>query len=312
MNALAVVNPRSAAGRTGRDWPQINTALREIFPQVQSVTTRARGDATALVRAALHEGVHNIVAIGGDGTINEALNGFFEQGEPIAPDAVLSFVTSGTGGDFRKSFDIAAGPAAAIAHLKHAKPRRIDIGRVTCVSAGGGTSVRHFINIASAGVSGDIVAAVNESVLLRRFGGRIAFALHSARALLTYRGRKVRLRIDRSIDEITTLSTLVLANGQFFGGGMHVAPHAKLDDGLFDVLVIEAVPGGRALSDMRQIYSGTHLANPAVRTTRATKVLAAPVAETRGRPVRIEVDGEVAGQLPATFEILPQALRVRC
>ncbi len=311
MSALAVVNPRSAAGRTGRDWPRLETALREIFPALHSVTTRTRGEATELVRAALHAGVSNIIAIGGDGTINEAVNGFFEHGDAIAPEAVFSFITSGTGGDFRKSFGISAGPYAALAHLKHAAIRSIDIGRVTCVSAEGGTTVRHFINIASAGMSGEIVERVNRSLFLRRLGGRMAFALSSAGALMTYRGRKVRLRIDGEIDTTATISTLVIANGQFFGGGMHVAPHAELDDNHFDVLIMEAVSGRQALADMGQIYKGTHLDNPSVRALRASKVLAAPLAAAHGRSVRIEVDGEVAGQLPATFEILPNALRVR-
>ena len=311
MSALAVVNPRSAAGRTGKDWPRLETQLREIFPTMRSIATSARGDATGLVRKALHAGVAEIIAVGGDGTINEAMNGFFEHGEAIAPDAVFSFITSGTGGDFRKSFGISAGPHSALAHLQHATVRTIDIGRVTCVSAEGGTTVRHFINIASAGISGEIVDTVNRSLILRRLGGRIAFALSSAGAFLTYRGRKVRLRIDGEVDTMAIISTLVVANGQFFGGGMHVAPRAELDDGLFDVLVMEAVSGRRALADMGQIYKGTHLDNPSVRALRASKVLAAPVAETRGRPIRIEVDGEVAGQLPATFEILPGVLKVR-
>ena len=311
MTPLAVVNPRSAAGRTCKDWPQLETELREIFPALRSLVTSARGDATELVRKALNAGVGEIIAVGGDGTINEAINGFFEHGEAIAPDAVFSFITSGTGGDFRKSFGISAGPHAAIAHLRHAAVRAIDIGRVTCVSAKGGTNVRHFINIASAGVSAEIVDRVNRSLFLRRFGGRVAFALSSAGAFLTYRGRKVRLRIDGEIDTMAMISTLVVANGRYFGGGMHVAPRAELDDGLFDVLVMEAVSGRRALADMGQIYKGTHLDNPSVRALRASKVLAAPVAETHGRPVRIEVDGEIAGQLPATFEILPNALKVR-
>jgi YegS/Rv2252/BmrU family lipid kinase len=311
MSALAVVNPRSAAGRTGRDWPRLETALREIFPTLHSVTTRTGGNATELVRAGLHAGIREIIAIGGDGTINEAVNGFFEHDNAIAPDAVFSFITSGTGGDFRKSFGISAGPSAAIAHLKHAIIRPIDIGRVTCASAEGGTTVRHFINIASAGMSGEIVERVNRSLVLRRLGGRVAFALSTAATLVTYRGRKVHLRIDSEIDTMATISTLVVANGQFFGGGMHIAPHAELDDGLFDVVVMEAVSGRQALADMGQIYNGTHLDNSSVRALRATKVLAAPLPEAHEGSIRIEVDGEVAGQLPATFEILPNALMVR-
>ena len=118
MTGFIVVNPRSAAGRTAREWPAIERALRVSYPHMTLAVTRARGEATKLVREALDDGHLEIIAVGGDGTINEAVNGFFDADGPIAPDAVFGFVTSGTGGDFRKTFGIAPGYAAAIARLK--------------------------------------------------------------------------------------------------------------------------------------------------------------------------------------------------
>jgi len=112
MSAFVVVNPRSANGRTGRDWRAIEAALGLAYPHMSVAFTRARREATQLVRNALREGHHEIIAIGGDGTINEAVNGFFDANGPVAPDAVLGCVTSGTGGDFRKTFGIAAGPVS--------------------------------------------------------------------------------------------------------------------------------------------------------------------------------------------------------
>ena len=313
MSAFAVVNPRSGGGRTGREWPAIVRGLEDIYPDLRTALTTRRGEAASLVRAALLQGHREIIAVGGDGTINEAVNGLFDASAgPIAPDAVFGFVTSGTGGDFRKCFGIAAGHAAAIARLKESTPRPVDIGRVTCVTAGGGTAVRHFINIASVGLSGMIVDSVNRARIAKLFGGQFAFAFHSAVAMLTYRDRKVRLRVDGSYDEIASISTLAIANGQYFGGGMRVAPHAIPDDGLFDVIIMGGVPKRQALAGMKLIYTGEHLNDPSVRALRGKTVMAAPVAETGGRPVLIEVDGENAGQLPATFEILPRALNLRC
>ncbi|MDE3116009.1 MAG: diacylglycerol kinase family lipid kinase [Pseudomonadota bacterium] len=312
MSAYVVVNPHSGGGRTAREWPAIEKSLQAIYPGMTAVMTHSRGQATALVRAALADGREEIVAVGGDGTINEAVNGFFDDNGPVAPDAVLGFVTSGTGGDFRKSFGIEAGPAAALARLKTARPRRIDIGRVCCLSRRGEPVVRYFANIASVGLSGVIVDKVNRARIAKLFGGSFAFAFHSALAMLTYRERPVRLRIDQHYDEITTVSTLAVANGQFFGGGMKVAPNALTDDHLFDVIVMGGTPKGKALADMKLIYTGEHLKNPAVRELHALKVMAAPVAETAGHAVLIEVDGESAGQLPATFELLPRALALRC
>jgi diacylglycerol kinase (ATP) len=312
MTAFVVVNPRSGNGRTRREWKAISRALEKSFPNFEHAFTKRRGDATTLVREALAEGHHEIIAIGGDGTINEAVNGFFDTHGPVSPDAVFGFITSGTGGDFRKSFGIAEGTQAGIARLISAKARPVDVGRVSCLGPGGTRVARYFINIASFGLSGVIVNSVNRARISKLFGGAFAFAFHSALAMMFYRPRAARIILDNGFDEISSISTVAVANGQFFGGGMRVAPNAVTDDGLFDVVMMGQSEKGRALADLKQIYTGEHLKNPAVRVMRAHKVVAAPIAESRSRPVYIETDGENAGMLPATFEILPKALNLRC
>jgi YegS/Rv2252/BmrU family lipid kinase len=312
MSAFAVVNPRSASGRTGHDWTEIEKGLRDIYPALSVGFTSRRSEATNLVRRALGEGHGEIIAVGGDGTINEAVNGFFGPDGALAPDAVFAFITSGTGGDFRKSFGIEAGPWAALKHLKTARIKQVDVGRVSCLSVDGLPVVRYFINVASFGLSGVIVDAVNRARIAKLFGGSFAFAFHSAMAMLRYRDCAVRLRIDGEYDEIDSISTVAVANAQFFGGGMRVAPNAVPNDGEFDVVVMGGAPKLQAIKDLQQIYTGDHIKNPAVRVVRGQRVMAAPVAETHGRPVLIETDGENAGRLPATFEILPAALNLRC
>ncbi|HXM00576.1 MAG TPA: hypothetical protein VN932_11645, partial [Rhizomicrobium sp.] len=214
--------------------------------------------------------------------------------------------------DFRKTFGIAPGAAAAVARLKDATIKPVDIGRLTCLTRNGEPTVRYFINIGSFGLSGVIVDSVNRARIAKLFGGSFAFAFHSLAGMMRYRERTVRIRVDGDFDEIASISTVAVANGQYFGGGMRVAPHARPDDGLFDVIIMGGTSKGRAMADMKLIYTGEHLSNPAVRSLRGAKIVAAPVAETRGRPVLIEVDGESAGRLPATFEILPRALNLRC
>jgi len=312
VTGFVVVNPRSAAGRTRRDWPNIERALRAAYPHLTLAVTRRPGDATSLVRHALNEGHHEIVAVGGDGTINEAVNGFFDADGPVVPDAVFSFITSGTGGDFRKTFGLAPGYAAAIARLKDAPVRAIDVGRLSCLTLDGKPTVRWFANIGSFGLSGAVVNAVNRARISKMFGGRFAFAFHSALTMLAYRERAVRVRVDGDFDEITPVSTVAVANGQFFGGGMRVAPQAKPDDGMFDVVIMGGMPKAQALAEMQKLYTGEHLESPGVRYLRGRKIVAAPVAETGGHAVLLEVDGECAGRLPATFELLPRALNLRC
>ncbi|HVU19902.1 MAG TPA: diacylglycerol kinase family protein [Rhizomicrobium sp.] len=312
MSAFVVVNPRSGNGRTKREWRALERELSKIYPHMSVAFTRMRREATQLVRNALREGHHEIVAVGGDGTINEAVNGFFDINGAISPDAVFAYVTSGTGGDFRKSFEIDAGADAAVAHLKIAPVRAIDVGRLSCLTQKGEPQVRYFANIASFGMSGMVVDSVNRARIAKLFGGKFAFAFHSAVDLLTYRNRVVRIIVDGEYDEIAPISTVAVANGRFFGGGMKIAPHATVDDGLFDVVILGQAPKGEAMADMKLLYTGEHIEKPYVRVLRGRKVVAVPVAETRGKPVLIETDGESAGRLPATFEILPKALNLRC
>jgi YegS/Rv2252/BmrU family lipid kinase len=312
MKAFVVVNPRSGNGRTAREWPKMEAALKNAYGDLAVAIARGRGEATAYVRNALRDGYGEVVAVGGDGTINEAINGFFDEEGPIAPDAVFGFITSGTGGDFRKTFCLPSGWRPALAHLKNAGTRSVDVGRVSCLDPSGMPVVRHFINIASFGLSGAVVDSVNRARIAKVFGGRFAFAFHSVFDMLTYGDRAVRLRVDAELDEIASISTVAIANGQYFGGGMQVAPHAQADDGLFDVVIIGGAPKGHAMAELKLLYTGEHLGRPHVRAMRGRKVMAAPVAETRGYPVLVELDGESAGRLPATFEILPRALRLRC
>jgi diacylglycerol kinase family enzyme len=184
MTAFVVVNPRSGNGRTARDWSAISRALEASFPSFEFALTRGRGEATRLVRDALCEGHHEIIAVGGDGTINEAVNGFFGPNGPASSDAVFGFVTSGTGGDFRKTFGIDADIAAGLSRLLSARTRAIDVGRLSCVGPGGTRVVRHFINIGSFGLSGVIVDSVNRARVAKLFGGSFAFAFHSTVAVL--------------------------------------------------------------------------------------------------------------------------------
>ncbi len=312
MSAFVIVNPHSRSGKTRRDWRTLEPALASVYPYMSVAFTRRRGEATAHVAAALREGHSEIVAVGGDGTINEAVNGFFDADGSVWPDAVLAFVSSGTGGDFPRAFGKDESGVDAVAHLRQAHIRPIDIGRVRFLSRDGMPQTRYFANIASFGLSAEIVDAVNHSRLIKRFGGDIAFRFHSMLGLIRYNGRAVRLIVDSCFDEIVNVSSVAVANGRAFGAGMQVAPDAKPDDGKFDVVIINNGPTAQMMADMKLIYTGEHLGNPNVRVIRGRKVVAAPVAETRGRAVYVETDGESVGRLPATFEILPRALNVRC
>ena len=311
MTAFVVVNPTSGNGGTGHDWPKIRAGLELLFPLMTVSESHARGEAAKLVRAALKEGHLDIIAVGGDGTINEAINGFFENGAAVSPDAVFGFVSSGSGGDFRRTFGIGSGYEAAIARLKQSRIRRLDVGRVACLSPKGEPVSRYFVNVASFGFSGQLVARINRARIARLFGGGFARAFHALAALIGWRPQRVRLITNAGYDEIAGIANVAVANGRWFGGGLRIAPQAEPGDGLFDIVVMGGTPRRHILRALKKVRSGAHLSEPGVRLVRASRLMAAPTVDTHGA-VTVETDGESAGLLPATFEILPSAINLRC
>lgn len=310
MKTLAVINPHSAGGKTGRDAQSIAERLAEVAGPITVALTNAPMDATRITTHALHEGYERVVAVGGDGTINEVVNGFFQNGQAINPEAEFALLNLGTGGDFRKTFDIEAGFDASLERIAEGRVRRIDVGRFTFVTPEGKTGSRHFANIASFGLSGHVVDRVNRSKLKGVLGGFV-YTWVSLTSVFGYKAKPVRLKVDNVFDEVVMLSTCAVCNGQFFGGGMRVAPDAAPDDGLLDVIIMQDGPISGALKSLQDLKTGAHVNNPNVRVFRGKTVIATPVEATAGAPVYIEADGEGPGILPAMFEVLPKALKFR-
>lgn len=305
---LLVVNPQSQNGSLGKRWPQLSKIVHRKLGAFEEVHTRAANEATEITRAALRDGVELVVAIGGDGTINEVANGFFEEGINISPDAAMGIIPFGTGGDFRRSLRIPTKIEAAVDVLTRFRTTRIDIGKIEFTNRDTKLSgQRYFVNIASFGISGEIDEAVNSSS--KFLGGRITFMLTSLKVAMGFGGRRVRLVFDGDEDKAieTSISTVAVANGSYFGGGMKVAPDAQLDDGLFDVVAIQELSRLESIGITRHLYSGNHVQLDTVSQRRAKSVHAEPLDE---KEVLIDLDGEVPGCLPASFSILPQSLRL--
>ena len=302
---VVIVNPKSQGGRLGKRWLELSETLTRAFP-FDHVETTGPGDATRLAREALHAGAERIVAIGGDGTINEVVNGFFDdKGAPIKPDASFGLIPFGTGGDFRRTMAIPMETAEAAAVIKANKTKRIDVGKLQLTKRGGGTQLRMFVNIASFGVSGVVDRLVNES---GKKLGRVSFMLATARATWAYTNQRVQMIFDGdpSTRVEATINTVAVANGKFFGGKMKVAPDAEVDDGLFDVVAMGDLNFGDLLKSGRRLYAGTHIGMDKVTTRRARIVEAEPIDPKA--TVELDVDGEAPGLLPARFEIVPGAL----
>ncbi|HKE16387.1 MAG TPA: diacylglycerol kinase family protein [Kofleriaceae bacterium] len=304
---LLIVNPSAQNGQLGRLWPTLGADLRRELGSFEDAMTASPGDATRLAREAIDAGVDTVVAVGGDGTINEVVNGFFDGDRARSQTTSLAVLPFGTGGDFRKTVPLPRDTREAARVLAARHTRTIDVGHLELTGRDGAPQSRIFINIASFGVSGLVDEYVNQTS--KRLGGRLSFMLATARAGITYDNQRVRLVFDgdpaSSVD--TTIYVVAVANGRYFGGGMQIAPDAELDDGQFDVVAM----GDMGLWDLirhgRRVYSGTHLELDKVSHRRARSVRAEPIG---AEAVRLDVDGETPGILPASFRVLPAALRL--
>jgi YegS/Rv2252/BmrU family lipid kinase len=309
-----VVNPRSASGATARHFDEIAAAVRGSLGECAHGFTEGPRHATELTRAALRSGAGLVVAIGGDGTINEVVNGFFEPlrpGEaarPIAPGAALAILPRGTGGDFRRTLGLDGELSKSAARLR-VQPRRVDLGRVDYTERSGAVASRLFINVSGAGVGARIVAISNAGS--KALGGKLTFLLASLRGLANWSDVPVRAILDGGPAEELSITSFSVANGRFFGGGMEVAPEARIDDGLFHVTIWS----GFGLSDFilkaGRMYDGSHVKLPGTRVATAKTVRLERGAKARpgaSADVAVEADGEDLGHLPADYTIVPGAL----
>ena len=230
-----------------------------------------------------------IVAVGGDGTLNEVVNGFFRNGAPIPTTSKLAMVPLGTGGDFRRTLRIPIDPKQAIEVLRSGMVRRLDAGCVTYQTS-------------DAGLGGDVVYKVNRGS--KRLGA-LTYKVGSGLALLTYKNKPMTMVIDGSTHELAKAQQVVVANCQFFGGGMQMAPSASPTDGVFDVIVIKDAGKIETMRGINDFLNGKHLdnGNPKIELMYGKRITV-----TSPEPVRIDLDGEDVGFLPALFEIQPGAI----
>ena len=296
-----IVNPRSGNGGVRANLPRLLTALTRQGLVYQVVETSGPAEAERLARAALDEGIRYLAAVGGDGTVNGVVNGMFDGDRARAPEAVLAAVGAGTGCDLVRTFGLDRSPEVLAPYLASPATMPMDVGVVECRDASGGTVRRLFANIAEVGYGAEVVRLSNR---LPRALGRVRYLLGAWAAIAGMDRTPAHLEVDHFARDLE-LVELVVANGQFFGGGMKVAPRALVDDDRFNVL---AFTGGRAqvFNLTVQLYQGEHLPNPDI-----VEYQSSGVQIRTARPLRVEVDGELVGYTPASFRLLHRALRFK-
>jgi len=304
FKTFLVVNPHSSGGRTGKNFAEMQGLVKSTLGNFEFKMTGGIGEATVITREAIKKGFEMVVSVGGDGTNNEVVNGFYESGKMINPEAVFAVVCSGTGSDFIKTAQIPRDFRESIPGLKGRKFEYIDLGWMRHKDHSGRMVERYFLNIASFGVGGAADAYVNKSKKI--LGGKFTFFMASARAGVLFKNQLVKFRLDNGEEMQRRVFNLAVANGKYFGAGMCVAPMAELKDGTLEIIILGDMGITERIKLSRSIYDGRHLALPKVEHFRA-KHLFADSSET----VLLDVDGEQPGSLPAEFKVLPGSIRFK-
>ncbi|MGE5370524.1 MAG: diacylglycerol/lipid kinase family protein [Solirubrobacterales bacterium] len=302
---MVIVNPASANGATRRKWPAVEAALKNAGITFDYEFTCQRADAAERTRNALQRGYDTIISVGGDGTTNETVNGFFAEGKPVNPNARLGLLCCGTGGDFVRSAGIPKNIEAAAQVLARGYVHPTDVGLVRFQTHEGTPGERFFINITDMGLGGDLVERVNRTS--KAMGGFVSFAWAAILTIFSYRNKPLKLEIDGKPCYEGMCTVAAISNGQYFGGGMHVAPDAHLDSGQFTIVVADCLGKLEMLVAMPAIYQGTHLKHPKVKVWTGTTVRA-----TSTDKVLLDVDGEQPGILDAEFTLIHGGINLIC
>lgn len=298
-----VVNPESRAGATRKRWPGIREMAEKRLGPIESYLTTAPGDATVITRRCLERGASLVVCVGGDGTLNEVVNGFMQEDGSVRERVLLGYIPVGTGCDFARSVSIPRDPEGALDVITRGRTRLIDLGCLTYTDGRGQRVVRYFDNAVSFGMGGAVVARVRDYA---RFCGPYTAYFFSLLSSIFLEGKKqLRLQVDDHPEASFRAWHVVTANGRFQGHALEVAPDASIDDGLLDVLVFGDIGFIDVFRHLPKLYSGRTDTIKEVTRTRGRKINA-----NSEEAVLVEADGELIGRLPVEIDIIPGVLRM--
>ncbi len=308
---LVIVNPAAAQGKTRQHWQQVQHLLQQTQQSVEVIWTERPRHATDLARAAAQNNTQTVVCVGGDGTVNEVVNGLMQVGDPADANCrpTLAVIPVGTGADFAHSLGLTRDLAQSVQVALTGMIREIDIGNIACQTGPQGHA-HFFANIAGFGFDAEAVAWLAQR---GKRSGRLAYVLSVLQVLRRYTNKSLTLRIATPEQaEPQTMhgkfNIVAVANARYFGAGMLIAPQAKLNDGLLDVVLVGNLSPLNFLLQFPLIYRGTHLSHPQVRCIRARWL---EVQSNDANPVLLEAEGELVGQTPAHVSIIPRALRIK-
>ncbi len=299
---LIILNPHAGAGRAGRLWQQIEPLLWDALGELVVAVTQHPNDIADHLDKAQAAGITRLVAIGGDGTNHSIINAIqaLETTNPAAPKMTFAQLPVGTGQDFARTLNIPTTPQAAVEWIANAQPHAIDLGLLRYANEI--ERQRHFLNIASVGLGGEVDRRVNAIQKRKAW----SFKLASVQSMLSFRPPRLKVWLDDKLWYDDKSWLVVVANGQIFGHGMKIAPHARIDDGLFDVILVGDVSRYRTIRAFNTVYSGRHLAHDGVYYQQARRV---KIENSEGL-LGLDLDGEYVTGTQLAFDIKPAALQM--
>lgn len=297
--ARVIVNPAAGAGRTGRLWPQISSLFKGNGMRFEHDITEAPGHAIELAREAARQGYEMVVAVGGDGTIHEIVNGLYNAG--CLRDALLGIVSTGTGSDYIRTIGIPREFKEACRRFLQPKIRAVDLGRVEFHN-NGGTAERLFVNFAGIGFDAEIVRRTTQQ--FKSLGALPSYLMGALTTLAVYKNKNINLKLDGEETE-RKICTVIMNNGRYGGGGMFTAPQAEISDGIFDVMIVGNISKPDFLVSLHRLYKGTHLTHPKVTMKKAKEIEI-----SSEQKIFLQADGELLGEVPVRIRVLPAALNI--
>lgn len=299
-----IINPVSGFNKTKRKLKDIIKDIYDVEPSAKVILTHHRMHAIALAKDALIRGAERVVAVGGDGTLNEVINGYFSNdGTPYNPRASIAIVPCGMGSDFFRGIGEGRDLKDAIHFAITGKAKPTDVGQVLAFDANGTKIKRYFINISSLGLSGLALSKVK--AMPKSLGPTLTYFLAALKTVNQFRSPTILITDEKQQHRVDDCALVGIANGQYFGSGMKLAPHASLDDGLLDLVAVQHLTMKFFLMNAHKLYQGTHLELENVHAWKKSKIT---IEALSSDPIYIETDGELFAQLPAEYSVKHQAL----
>ena len=302
-SVATIVNPNSASGKTGRSWKRIHGRLEQVCGPVTVYETKAPGHAIELAAEAIDSGHRTLIVVGGDGTVNEVVNGILLKDESPASGITVGLIPQGTGSDLRRALRVPLDEKAAVETLQSGTAASLDVMKVIYRRPDGTDATRYSVNLTSFGMGGAVAARANRSS--NPLGGTVTFLVATAVTTLGFGGNRVSIELDEDELKDVLITNVAVGNGQYHGAGMMICPRAVIDDGLLDVTVVEKMSLWEITRSIRMLYDGTIYDHPKVHFRRTKHLVA-----TSEEPSSIEIDGEPLGHLPLEITVLPGALRM--